>query len=167
MAYLITGRAGSGKSTVCLELKRRGYEAYDTDKVSGLANWINLKTDRITEVDYTKYVDYQRIGWNWSEPVVQAFLRVHPAAFLCGSASNQLLFHSHFDRVFVLDVDDSTHRERLRTRSSSYAKDPRQIREILDEQRTLVKQSVKLGAIQINTAQSVPKVVNKILSLIP
>ena len=31
MKYLVTGQAGSGKSSVAAEFQRRGFAAYDTD----------------------------------------------------------------------------------------------------------------------------------------
>src|SRR5437660_1029900 len=43
--YYITGIAGSGKSTVLSELKRRGYEAYDVDEAGpATAKWYNDTT---------------------------------------------------------------------------------------------------------------------------
>ena len=44
--YFITGASGSGKSTLALELRNRGYQAYDTDE-DGLARWQNNKTGYI------------------------------------------------------------------------------------------------------------------------
>jgi dephospho-CoA kinase len=39
MKCLVIGRAGSGKSSVANEIKGRGYNAFDADKVPGLARW--------------------------------------------------------------------------------------------------------------------------------
>jgi dephospho-CoA kinase len=164
MAYLITGRAGSGKSTVCLALKQHGYEAYDADAVPGLAHWIDRQTGKVTAVDYTKYVDYSQVGWDWDETVLAKFLGAHPGAFLCGSASNQLEFYASFKRVFVLELDPATHRHRLQTRASTYAKDPRQIEEIIQEQQELVKQSISLGAHVVDTSQALPEEIVKMIA---
>jgi hypothetical protein len=38
----VTGISGAGKSAVCHELKRRGYEAHDTDEENN-AVWVNAR----------------------------------------------------------------------------------------------------------------------------
>ena len=122
MAYLITGRAGSGKSTVCLELRRRSQQAFDADDVPGLAHWIDRQTGQITEVDHSRYVDYQKVGWDWDAAVMNSFLSHRPSSFLCGSASNQLLFHDRFRQVFMLGLGPDEHRKRLETRENHSGK---------------------------------------------
>ena len=43
----VTGISGAGKSAVCDELQRRGYEAHDTDREEN-AVWVNRKTGAVT-----------------------------------------------------------------------------------------------------------------------
>jgi hypothetical protein len=103
--YLITGRGGSGKSTVAAELKRlkrRGYLALDADEVPGLARSEDLRTGLPVEVDFSGFVDYTKVGWNWQSKVLDKLLKEHKNLFLCGSASNQFAFQPRFDKVFVL-----------------------------------------------------------------
>lgn len=167
MAYLVTGRAGSGKSTICLALKQRGYEAYDADAVPGLSDWIDRQTGRPTVIDHTKYVDYRRVGWDWNDTVLKQFLSAHPQALLCGSASNQLDFYALFERVFILELDPLTHRHRLENRrTSDYAKDPQQIREILSEQAQLVEQSLAQGATSLDARQPLRNVVDDLVKTV-
>ena len=51
---LITGRSGSGKSTVYRELRRRGLPAFDTDRVAGLARWVDAVSLKTVEVEADK-----------------------------------------------------------------------------------------------------------------
>jgi broad-specificity NMP kinase len=162
--YLVTGRAGSGKSTICLELLKRDLPTYDGDQIPGLAGWIDLKTGLPAIVNPSEFVDYKKVGWNWSKKVLQAFINDNKSCFVCGSASNQLLMHKEFDKIFVLTLKPETQRQRLVTRANStYAKHPDQISEILKEQQILVEKSKLLGAITIDAEPSPSKIVEEIL----
>src|SRR5436190_1855713 len=113
MNYLITGRAGSGKSAVNKELQARGYNSLDADKVPGLARWEDTPTGRPVQIDPTQYVDYSKVDWNWQEAILKGLLTADRPFFLCGSASNELEFHHLFDKVFVLTLDPKTQTLRL------------------------------------------------------
>jgi len=56
----VTGLSGTGKSAVCRELKRRGYEAHDTDE-EGNAVWVNRETGEVTAA--AGAADRSRPGW--------------------------------------------------------------------------------------------------------
>jgi broad-specificity NMP kinase len=162
--YLVTGRAGSGKSTICLELTRRGLPAYDGDRIPGLASWISLETGLHVAINPAEFVDYKKVGWDWDENVLQTFIDNNKTCFVCGSASNQSLLYKKFDKVFVLTLKPETQRSRLITRTnSSYAKHPNQIKEILEEQQVLVEKSKLFGAILIDAEQTPSKVADEIL----
>jgi broad-specificity NMP kinase len=161
--YLITGRGGSGKSTVAAELKRRGHPALDADEVPGLARSEDLGTGLPIEVDYSGFVDYSKVGWNWQNKALDELLERSKDLFLCGSASNQLTFHPRFDKVFVLILDPGTHRHRLQTRASRYGKNPRMMEEILALQQSFATEALRSGAIGIDATQPVSKIVDEIL----
>ena len=162
--YLVTGRGGTGKSTVAEELVRRGYTAFDGDEIPGLAQSEDLKTGKKITVDYGGFVDYTKIGWNWQPDVLKEFLkRKEDPLFLCGSASNQLKYHELFDKVFVLTLDPATHMERLQTRKSNYGKHPAMQRVIITEQAIFAADAEALGAISIDASQPVSKIADDIL----
>ena len=164
MRCLVTGRAGSGKSSINAGLHDRGFRALDTDKVPGLARWEDTKTREPVYVDPSKFVDYSRVGWNWQEEVLRTLLASERELFLCGSASNQLDFHPLFDKVFVLTLDPDTQLERLKSRPDEYGKDSAQQAEIVTEQAVFVEDAVRLGAIAIDNTRPVKMVVDEILS---
>lgn len=164
--YLVTGRAGSGKSTVCTELQSRGLQAEDGDNIPGLASWIELETGQKVEVDVTKFIDESKVDWLWNSDVLRKWLASPKEKFLCGSAGNDLDFLNSFAKVFVLTVDPFIHTVRLQTRSSAYAKEPTMIQRKLYEQHQFAAQAIELGAIAISAHSSVKIVVDEILAQI-
>src|SRR5665213_2856389 len=158
--YLITGRSGSGKSSICHELQQRGYPAFDGDKIEGLAGWVTLKTNEAGKVDYRQPHDNSLLGWNWNDTVLREFLEAHHTVFLCGSAdNNQLAFHKLFDKVFVLILEPETQRRRLLARTEhDYGKVPEMQEKILGAQKTFVREALALGAVPIDAMVPIPKV---------
>lgn len=163
--YLITGRGGSGKSTIALKLQRQGYAAFDADDVPGLARSEDLRTGQPIDVDFSGYVDYSKVAWNWQAPVMRDFLadHEHEDVFLCGSASNQQSFYGLFTRVFILMLDPETHKERLSHRASAYGKEPRMMEELVSEHQRLVQVAMAAGATGIDAGQPLPKIVEDIV----
>jgi len=104
--YLIEGVSGTGKTTVCKELQRRGYHAihgdrelaYQGDPESG------APTDSRTHEHHIWHVDKVRaLVANRDEAVT----------FFCGGSRNFSKFIDLFDGVFVLEVDADTLSRRL------------------------------------------------------
>ena len=164
-SYLITGRGGSGKSTICGLLQARGFNAFDSDEIPGLARTEDLNGNPI-KIDWSKFVDYSKVGFNWQEKVLRKFLVEHPHIFLCGSASNQLEYHKLFDKVFVLTLDRQTHKQHLLDRKSDYGKNPAMQAYLLDEQAKFAQEVLDLGAIPIDVSGSSEKTCDEILGRI-
>ena len=90
----VTGISGTGKSAVCHELNRRGYEAHDTDR-DGNAVWVNRKTGEVTAE--AGAADRSRPGWlddqEWRivPSKVQALVgrATDRLVFLCGGTANE------------------------------------------------------------------------------
>lgn len=160
--YLITGRGGSGKSTICELLVARGFNAFDSDDIPGLARAEDFDGNPIT-VDWGSFVDYSKIGFNWQQQVLGKFLAEHPHVFLCGSASNQLQFHRLFDKVFVLSLDRESHEAHLLGRKSEYGKDPTMLAYLLDEQQKFTEEALRIGAIPIDASRLPDETYDEIL----
>lgn len=109
--YLIDGVSCAGKTTVCEELQRRGYDCIDGDRE--LAYFGNLKTGESGD-DCT---DEHR-SWIWDVEKVRALMvdQNHAAIFFCGGSRNSNRFIDLFDEVFVLEVDLETLNQRLAAR---------------------------------------------------
>jgi adenylate kinase family enzyme len=168
MKYLVIGRAGSGKSSVAGELKERGHNALDADKVQGLARWEDAITGHPTSPEDIAYVDSSRFHWNWQTEKMADLLASEESLFLCGGADNDLSFVPSFDQTFVLDVNPKSQTRRLesvqRNQDNPYATHPDMVPIVLAEQADLVNSAIKLGAVAIDANQPLRKVFDEILS---
>ncbi len=109
--YLIDGVSCAGKTTICNELQRRGYQVIHGDEA--LAYWGNLTTG----APVTGRADEQR-AWIWDVAKVSALVadQTHAATFFCGGSRNADRFLALFDEVFVLQIDLATLNRRLAAR---------------------------------------------------
>jgi broad-specificity NMP kinase len=110
--YLVEGVSGTGKTSVCDELQRRGYQAIHGDRE--LAYQGDPETGEPT--DGTGHEHHI-----WHVDKVEALVANHDeaATFFCGGSRNFAKFIHLFDGVFVLDVDLETLNRRLDERPDS------------------------------------------------
>ena len=95
--FLIDGVSCSGKTSVCIELQRRGYQAvngdtelaYQGDPETGAPTDTHLHEHHIWRVDAVRKLAAQRD---------------EPMTFFCGGSRNLAAFLDVFDGVFVLDI---------------------------------------------------------------
>ncbi len=108
--YLVEGVSGSGKTSVCRELNRRGYHAINGDRE------LAYQGDPETGEPIDSAVHEHHI---WDVSRVQALVaeQNEPVTFLCGGSRNFSRFIDLFDEVFVLDVDLDTLHARLDQRA--------------------------------------------------
>ncbi|MFD6100805.1 AAA family ATPase [Nocardiopsis flavescens] len=99
--FLIEGVSGTGKTTVCDALQRRGHHAVHGDRE--LAYQGDPETGRPTD-------GFRHEHHIWNVTKVEALAADHstPATFFCGGSRNFPGFLHLFDGVFVLDVDLDT-----------------------------------------------------------
>lgn len=164
MNILITGRSGSGKSTVCRELQKQDYLAFDGDNVHGLARWVDAKTGVPVSIDSDKVIDKSKVLWAWDTAVLAELLATHDGIILCGSADNDLDFFGLFDKVFVLTLQPEIQRERIVNRTEhNYGKLPEMQERILVEQAAFMKRAAKLGAIKVDATRTPAEIVMAIM----
>ncbi|MDQ2785730.1 MAG: AAA family ATPase [Chloroflexota bacterium] len=109
--YLIEGSSGTGKSSVYRELRERGYKAIDGD------NELAYRGDPETG----ERIDAPGLQYHiWDVDKVREIVanKEDAVAFFCGGSRNVHKFIDVFDKVFVLDVDIETLRERLDRRTA-------------------------------------------------
>ena len=108
--YLIEGVSGSGKTTVCDELLRRGHHAIHGDRELAYAG------DPATGEPVERGGHANHL---WDVDRVRAIVgdRSHSMSFFCGGSRNFPRFRDLFDAVFVLEVDRDTLLSRLARRS--------------------------------------------------
>jgi broad-specificity NMP kinase len=109
--YLIEGSSGTGKSAVWEELQKRGYRAINGDRE--LAYRGDPETGRRIEGSgFGSHI--------WDVDKVREIVsnKDDDVAFFCGGSRNFHKFIDLFDKVFVLDVEIETLRERLDRRTA-------------------------------------------------
>jgi hypothetical protein len=95
--YLIDGGSGTGKTTVCDELQRRGYQAIHGDRE--LRGQPESGDGGAPE---------RHLPPRWDVAKVKALLASEdePVTFFCGGCRNSSEFIDLLDGVFVLELDD-------------------------------------------------------------
>ncbi|MFI6832605.1 AAA family ATPase [Kribbella sp. NPDC050241] len=98
--YLIDGGSGTGKTTVCDELQRRGYQAVHGDR--------ELRSAPEPDEDTSGRASDSHLPPLWDLAKVKGLLADQDEAvtFLCGGSRNSSEFIDLLDGVFVLEVDD-------------------------------------------------------------
>jgi dephospho-CoA kinase len=165
----VTGISGAGKSAVCGELRRRGFEAHDTDQDEN-AVWVNRTTGQVTAVAGAD--ERSRPGWledqEWRvvPSKVQALAERADGrlVFLCGSTANEDEVWHLFSRVIYLAIDEQTLRDRLESRTSNdFGKAPKELEAILSWHQVGEADYLRFGAVVVNATLPLHEVVDKIL----
>jgi broad-specificity NMP kinase len=108
--YLIEGVSGTGKTSVCNELRRRGYHSINGDRE------LAYQGDPRTGKPLDGFAHEHHI-WNVDRVRTLVADKSHAASFFCGGSRNFASFIDLFDGVFVLEVDLDTLNQRLAERS--------------------------------------------------
>lgn len=110
--YLVEGVSGTGKTSVCQELRRRGYDAVNGD--TELAYQGDPRTGEPTEGRSHRH-------HLWDVDRVRGLVadRTEPVTFFCGGSRNFDRFIDLFDGVFVLEIDLETLDRRLDQRPAA------------------------------------------------
>lgn len=120
--FLITGASGAGKTTTCLELKARGYLAYDGD-TDKLACWYDKQTgELVSKRDESRTLEFVQMH---SYLLLRDRLKKLAAnaqdkpIFICCNPENMDELEDLFAKKFALVVDEATFRDRLVTRTNN------------------------------------------------
>lgn len=107
--FLVEGVSGTGKTSVCEELRRRGYHAIHGDRE------LAYQGDPETGAPTDGFTHEHHI---WHLEKVKALIsnQVEAVTFFCGGSRNFSKFMDLFDGVFVLEVDIHTLNQRLDAR---------------------------------------------------
>ena len=115
--YLVEGVSGAGKTAVCAELQRRGYQAIDGD--NELAYQGDPDTGHPTEgLRHEHSATFISEHHIWDVEKVNALVANQDEAvtFFCGGSRNSSKYIALFDGVFILEVDLDTSLRRIAER---------------------------------------------------
>lgn len=153
--YLVEGVSGTGKSSLCRELLRRGYQAIDGDR--DLAYQGDPETGRPTDGGTHEHhiwpVDRVRdLIANQDEAVT----------YFCGGSRNFSKFVDLFDGVFVLKADLATVIRRIEERPEDDWGGTQEQRELVAHlHRT--KEDIPKGGVVIDSTAPIARVVDEIV----
>jgi thymidylate kinase len=165
--YLIEGVSGTGKTSVCHELRRRGYAAihgdrelrYQGDPTTG---------EKTEEVDHglptflSPEISHAQNIWDVEKVRRLAANQDDEATFFCGGSRNFKQFIELFDEVFILDVDVEILNERLdNRRDDDWGKSKSERELILRLHAT--KEDIPSSGIVVDATQPLVSVVDEIL----
>ena len=111
--YLVDGVSGTGKTSVCEELRRRGFAAINGDRE--LAYQGDPETGAPVD-GLSGTAVHEHHLWRVDQVERRVADRSEPVTFFCGGSRNVGEFIASFDEVFVLTVDAATLERRLDAR---------------------------------------------------
>lgn len=153
--YLIEGVSGTGKTSVCDELRRRGYHAIHGDRE--LAYQGDPETGAPLEgAGHAHHI------WDVDKVRALAADRSQAASFFCGGSRNFGRFIDLFDGVFVLEVDADTLNRRLAARPEDEWGGRASEREFIARLHA-TKEDIPNNAIVIDATAPLARVVDAIL----
>lgn len=143
---LVTGMSGVGKSSLLVELGRRGHRVVDTD-YDGYSEWLGGEQ-------------------LWREARIQQLLTAHDSGllFISGTARNQVKFYPQLDHVVLLSAPVPLLVQRLTRRTNNpYGKDPAELAEALRLQQTIEPILREHAALEVDTSVPVAQVADSVL----
>jgi dephospho-CoA kinase len=155
--YLIEGVSGTGKTSVCKELQRRGYHAINGD--TELAYQGDPETGKPTDgLTHEHHI--------WDVDRVKALVagQHEPVAFFCGGSRNFSKFEALFDGVFVLEVDLDTLNRRLDKRTGNEWGGKQTERELIARLHQ-TKEDIPKNGILIDATKPIADVVDEIVRM--
>jgi dephospho-CoA kinase len=140
---LITGMSGTGKSTLLVELARRGHEVVDTD-TDEWSHWI-------TRADGS-------LDWIWRDAEMTTLLQAKrdDPLFVAGCKTNQGDFSSRFDEVVLLSAPTEVLLDRISRRSDNpYGKRDDERALIIEHIDTVEPLLRRTSSVELDATQSV------------
>lgn len=121
-AIFVTGVAGTGKSAVCKELGRLGYEAHDIEDLDDLFKMVRKDTgENFANYSNADIEKVKNANWICDTDKLKKLLQKQgeKMAFYCGVASNNDEMTQLFDQTVLLKVSRETLRQRLDNREGT------------------------------------------------
>lgn len=161
--YLITGVAGSGKSTLEKSFRENGYVTVDID--DGFAEWRHAETDEL--LDYTP----DDAGWHeiaeWVVNIeeLKAFFDAHPdkQVLVFGSFARMRTMVDKFTKIFLLEYpNERVARQRIAGRDGGYGKNPHELERVMSYIQPYQTKMKAVGALPIDCTLPIDEIVHAI-----
>ncbi len=168
MKIFITGISGTGKTTVGRKLKEKGFSIIDIDE-DHLCHWYNKETGAV--VDYKAELNKEFISdhiWMCDIQQLKELIDVSSKpVFIVGMPENINEIISLSDKIILLRCSPETFISRILEREDNdFGKDESAQKEILETYSLFEDKMSKLGAISLDTENSIDEVVKKVLEIV-
>ena len=168
---LITGVAGTGKSTLEKIFRNKGYATHDLD--DGFASWQDIRTrERVPAPLNQPSSWYDAHDWFTEKDKLISRINVAKRSLapllLFGNTADLDSFHEYFDHIFVLEYsEETTIRHRIDTRTDNpYGKDPVEFAALLSYYKPMQQRFRNVGAIPIDCTKSLDDIVQIIKKML-
>lgn len=166
--YLITGVAGTGKSSIAKELRRRGLAAYDTEE--GFSYYADKHTGELVSRPHEPTPEwYEKHHRIFDEKILMNLMKKHEHEdlFICSITANQAKFYPQFDKIFLLTAPDDVITHRLGTRTNNYfGRHPLDLQRVIGRHQQFDEELTAAGATSIDSTRPIQAVADEILDQI-
>jgi broad-specificity NMP kinase len=165
--FLVTGLPGTGKSTICAELKARGFTAYDGD-YDHLAYWYNDATGEPILGNHERTIEFlDSHSRDIKSETIRKIVANDKPIFVCADPENEDELVPLFDRIFALVLDEEMRQTRLASRTNNqWGKLPHEVAYDLAIKPRSYARYEKFGYIKIDASQTPEDIVTIIATLI-
>lgn len=167
-AILVTGVAGTGKSSVSFALRRLGYAAYDIEAIPGLFSIMHKETGLPHTEHSNDDLELIKQGdWICDTKKLKQMIEHedHEVAFYCGIAGNIDDLWKLFDKSVVLNTSDEVLLQRLGTRKKGEFANTNDVQQwVLSGKAWFIEKCIDQGALAIKAEGSPEEVAERILA---
>ena len=170
MKVLITGVAGTGKSTIVKALNDRGTFSIDLHDVPALMFWQDKVTgERVTYTPIHSHDWFNTVNRICDVSKLKQILNEREDIIVAGTAGdNQEEYFPLFDKIILLQSSPQTLIQRMETRvnKSGYGKTETEQEDNIEWQKEFDPLVLSKGAIPISTEGELSETVNQIIKVI-
>jgi broad-specificity NMP kinase len=168
-SILITGIAGTGKTSIIIFLQQQGYTAYGIEDIKGICRMINRETgETITHEIGSNLEAFKKYDWICDIKAVQDLMQKNRDGliFYSGTAANIDDLLPLFDQIFLLQTDKKELSRRLTERVNNRFGKSKEVQDwLFDQQIEWDKALIQKGAIPIEATQDIKTVASSIIEM--
>ena len=164
--FLVTGTAGTGKTTVLRKLSKQGISTIGIDEEAGLTTWVDKQTGEIAKPGVALTDSFLKThDWGCNISQLRTLLdQIQRPVVICGSCDNVAEVIALCEASFVLVCEPEVFLPRIEQRTDNeYGKTETAKQQILGYYKAYRDECIHLGAAPVDASQPIETVVNEIL----